>query len=89
MDVLSLTILLFALFLFSFFLGGTESALVAVMNKRANRLAKRENSESHLFSLYQTNLYISLFSSILNASIIAICIVKFVEDIKLHSMLLL
>ena len=44
MDALSLTILFFILFLFSFFLGVSESVLCALKNKRDGRLAKREHS---------------------------------------------
>ena len=89
MDALSLIFILFVLFLFSFFLASSESALAAAKNDRNIRLAKREHAQTNLFSNGQANPYISLFASILNASIIAIFIVTLDEDIKLNFMLLL
>lgn len=89
MDALSLTILLFVLFLFSFFLKFTSSALLALKkNKPSDRLAKREkHSQTYLSSIGQANSSLGLIASILNASITAICIVMFMEVMKLNFML--
>ena len=83
MDALSLTILLFVLFLFRFVLAVTESALFDLKNKRDDRLGKREHFQTHLCSFGQVNSSLGLVASLLNASITAICIVKLMEIIKL------
>ena len=87
MDALSLTILLFVLFLFSFFLGITESVLSALLkNKRDVRLDKREHSQTHLCSIGQSNSSLVLIASLLNASIMAIFIVSLMQVINLYFM---
>ncbi len=88
MDALTLTILLFVLFLFSFFLGVTESVLCVLRNKQRHyRLTKREHSQTHLYSIGQANSSLGLTASLLNASITAICIVTLMEVIKMYFML--
>ena len=88
MDALSLTILLFVLFLFSLFLGGTESVLYVLKNKQRDyRFAKREHSQNHLCFIDQANSSLGLISSLLNASITAICIVTLIEVIKMDFMI--
>jgi putative hemolysin len=88
MDLLSLTILLFVLFLFRFVLGVTESVLCALLkNERDGRLAKREHSQTHLYSIGQANSSLDLIASLLNASITTICIVMLIEATKLYFML--
>ena len=85
MDALSLTILLFVLFLFSFFLGGTESVLcVLKIKQRDYRLAKREHSQTYPYSIGQANSSLGLIASLLNASIMAICIVALIEAQKVE-----
>jgi len=70
------------LFLFSFFLGVTETVLCALLkNKRDVRLA-REHSQTHLYSIGQANSSLGLIASLLNASIMAICIVTLMEILK-------
>jgi len=83
MDALSLTILLFVLFLFRFVLAVTESALFDLKNKQNDRLGKREHFQTHLCSFGQAKSSLGLVASLLNASITAICIVKLMEIIKL------
>ena len=83
MDVLSLTMLLFVLFLFSFFLGVTECVVCASKNKRDDRLGKGEHLQTHLCSFGLANSSLGLVTSLLNASISAICIVTLMEIIKL------
>ena len=82
MDVIYLTILLFVLFLFSFFLRVTECVVCALKNKRDGRLDKQEHSETHLYFIGQLNSSLSLIASLLNASIMAICIVTLMELLK-------
>jgi len=86
MDALSLITVLFVLFLFSFFLRVTESVLYTLKNKRDVRLAKREHSQTHLYSNRQANSSLGLIATLLNASIMAICIVTLMDAIKLDFM---
>ena len=89
MDALSLTILLFVLFLFRFVLGVTESALFDLKNNRDDRLGKREHFQTHLCSFGQANSSLGLVASLLNASITAICIINLNVLNNLYFMLLL
>ncbi len=90
MDAFSYTTLLFFLFLFRFFLGVAESPVIAVeKNKRGNRLAKLEHSQSQLSSNSQANPSLALIAAILNTSIIAICIIVLNMPTKLYFVLLL
>ena len=89
MDLLSLTILLLVLFLFSFFLVGTESALASLKNKRKSNFVNRENTHSFLGLNDQSNSSLVLIASLLNASIIAICIILSFNHISLYFVFLL
>ena len=84
MDPLSLTIPLFVLFLFSFFLVGTESALSSLKNKRVNKFVNQENTQSFLGLNSQSNSSLTLIASLLNASILAIYIIMLFERILFH-----
>ncbi len=88
MDALSLTILSFVLFLFSFFLQVAECVVCALKNKLVDRLDKREHSQTHPYSIGQSNFSLRLIASLLNASIMAICIVTLIEITKLDFMFL-
>ena len=84
MDALSLTFILFVLFLFSFFLASSESALAAAKN---NRLAKREHAQTNLFSNGQAIHSLAFVASLLNTSFIAICIMMLEQVISVYFML--
>ena len=55
--------------------------------KRDDRFANREHSHTHLYSNGQANSSLGLIASLLNASIIAICIVALIEDQKVDFMI--
>ena len=87
MDALSLTFILFVLFLFSFFLASSESALAAEKNDRNFRLAKREHAQTNLFSNGQAIHSLAFVASLLNTSFIAICIMMLENVISVYFML--
>ena len=89
MDALSLTILLLVLFLFCFFLVGTESALTSLKNKRKSNFVNQENTHSFLGLNGQSNSSLALIASLLYASILANCIIISFGQIKLYFMYLL
>ena len=89
MDALFLIILLLVLFLFSFFLVGTESALASLKNKRKSNFINRENTHSFHSLNGQSNSSLALIASLLNASIIAICIIMDFGHFSLYIMFLL
>ena len=88
MDPLTLTILLFVLCLFSFFLEVTEAVFCVLRNKQRHyRLDKRDHLQTYLSSIGKANSSLGSIASLLNATITAICIVMLIEFIKLHFML--
>ena len=88
MDALALTILLLVLFIFSFFLVGIECALAFFKNKRDKNFVNREKTKSFLGLNGQSNSSLALIASLLNASIIALCIIMFFDRISLYFMCL-